>query len=203
MNKLFGICKKCAAGLSKPSKICPRCDSPAILQHPELNSLSIAHIDCDSFYAAIEKRDAPELLDKPVIIGGGRRGVVATACYIARTYGVHSAMPMFQAVKACPDAVIIKPNMEKYVEAGRTIRDMMRAITPLVEPLSIDEAFLDMTGTERLHKAPAALTLARLQKQIEQEIGVTVSVGLSHNKYLAKVASDMDKPNGFFVYRPR
>ena len=169
------------------------------LHHAELFNLAIAHIDCDSFYASIEKRDNPELLDKPVIVGGGARGVVSTCCYIARTYGVHSAMPMFKALQACPDAVVIKPNMAKYSKIGGQVREMMRTLTPLVEPLSIDEAFLDMNGTERLHGTPPAKTLAKLQSDIHRDLGITVSIGLSHNKFLAKLASDFDKPNGFFI----
>lgn len=165
--------------------------------HPELASLTIAHLDCDAFYAAIEKRDDPALADRPVIIGGGRRGVVSTACYVARTYGVRSAMPMFQALKLCPKAVVISPNMPKYAEVSRTIRRMCLDLTPLVEPLSIDEAFLDLAGTTRVHGAPPAIVLSRLQTTIEREVGVTVSIGLSHNKFLAKIASELDKPNGF------
>ncbi|GJL95377.1 MAG: DNA polymerase IV [Hyphococcus sp.] len=170
-----------------------------MVAHPELFDLSIAHLDCDAFYAAVEKRDNPELKDKPVIIGGGVRGVVSTACYVARTYGVRSAMPMFQALKACPDAIVIKPSMTKYGEIGRSIRQMMLSLTPMVEPLSIDEAFMDLTGTARLHGAAPAVTLAKLQADIEATHGITASVGLSHNKFLAKVASDLDKPKGFSV----
>ena len=175
------------------------CASPRVLMHDELEQLSIAHVDCDAFYASVEKRDNPDLHDKPVIIGGGTRGVVATACYIARINGVGSAMPMFKARKLCPDAIIIKPNMAKYAAVGHEIRQLMRAITPLVEPLSIDEAFMDLTGTERLHKQSSAFTMAALAKQIEEEVGITVSVGLSHNKFLAKIASDLDKPRGFSI----
>ncbi len=170
-----------------------------MLGHAELTALSIAHVDCDAFYAAVEKRDDPSLRDKPVIIGGGRRGVVSTACYIARTFGVRSAMPMFKALDACPQAIVIKPDMEKYAIAGRQVREMMRALTPLVEPLSIDEAFLDLTGTERLHGAPPVEVLARFAREVERAVGITVSIGLSHNKFLAKVASDLDKPKGFSV----
>ena len=137
-----------------------RCGSPRLARHPELYRLHLAHIDCDAFYAAVEKRDNPELKDKPVIIGGGKRGVVSTACYIARIKGVRSAMPMFKALEACPEAVVIPPDMEKYVRVGREVRAMMQALTPLVEPLSIDEAFLDLGGTERLHGRPPALVLA-------------------------------------------
>src|SRR5690349_8367464 len=169
------------------------------MAHDELGKLSIAHVDCDAFYASIEKRDDPSLVDKPLIIGGGVRGVVSTCCYIARQYGVRSAMPMFRAKELCPHAVIIPPNMAKYVAVSREIRTLMDQLTPLVEPLSIDEAFLDLTGTEALHKAKPAVVLARFAKRVEQEIGVTISVGLSHNKFLAKVASDLDKPRGFAV----
>ena len=193
------FCRDCFTRLAAAASRCPSCESARIIRHDEALSLSIAHLDCDAFYAAVEKRDDPSLTDKPVIIGGGRRGVVSTACYVARTYGVKSAMPMFKALKACPDAVVIKPSMEKYVAAGRAVREMMQELTPLVEPLSIDEAFIDMTGTERLHGEAPAISLARLQNRIEREIGVTVSIGLSHNKFLAKVASDFDKPRGFFI----
>jgi len=193
------LCRDCFAPALPEDRRCGRCGSPRLKSHDELLSLTIAHIDCDAFYAAIEKRDNPDLRDKPLIIGGGRRGVVSTACYIARTYGVGSAMPMFKALKACPDAVVVKPQMEKYAAAGKEVRALMRDVTPLVEPISIDEAFLDLTGTERLHRMSAAETLMRLALRIEEEIGITVSVGLSHNKFLAKLASDLDKPRGFSV----
>lgn len=169
------------------------------MSHPELHDLHIAHIDCDAFYAAIEKRDNPDLHDKPVIIGGGHRGVVSAACYIARIDGVHSAMPMFKALKACPNAVVIAPNMNKYAEVGRQVREILLSATPLVEPLSIDEAFLDLSGTERVHHGSPATTLVHLVKRIEAEVQVTASVGLSHNKFLAKFASDMEKPRGFKI----
>ena len=170
-----------------------------IISHPELLSLNIAHMDCDSFYASVEKRDCPELSDKPVIIGGGRRGVVSTACYIARIRGVHSAMPMYRALKLCPDAVIIRPRMKLYAEVSLEIRKMMLELTPAVEPISLDEAFLDLGGTQRLHKKPPAVLLAELTNRIKNELGLTGSIGLSHNKFLAKVASDLNKPNGFSI----
>ncbi len=170
-----------------------------LLDHPEMASLAVAHVDCDAFYAAVEKRDRPELRDKPVIVGGARRGVVATACYVARTYGVRSAMPMFKALAACPDAVVIKPDMEKYKIAGRAVRQLMLELTPLVEPLSIDEAFLDLAGTERLHGCAPVEALTRFARKVQTDVGITVSVGLSHNKFLAKLASDLDKPRGFSV----
>ena len=178
---------------------CLACGSPRLLSHPELERLHLAHIDCDAFYAAVEKRDNPELKDKPVIIGGGKRGVVSTCCYIARIRGVRSAMPMFKALEACPEAVVIPPDMEKYVRVGREVRAMMQALTPLVEPISIDEAFLDLAGTELLHGKPPALVLADFARDVERQIGITVSVGLSYCKFLAKVASDMMKPRGFSV----
>ncbi len=195
------LCRDCLSEgnhRSAPAR-CPNCGSPRRLVHPELDQLSIAHIDCDAFYASVEKRDDPALRDQPVVIGGGRRGVVAAACYVARTYGIHSAMPMFKARAACPHVVVIKPNMAKYARIGRQIRAMMQEITPLVEPLSIDEAFLDLSGTDRLHGGSPARTLARLIRRIEQETGLGASVGLSYNKFLAKVASDLDKPRGFAV----
>jgi DNA polymerase-4 len=194
------LCRDCCAtGAGAPPERCPQCGSPRILAHDELFSLSVAHIDCDAFYASIEKRDDPSLNDKPLIVGGMTRGVVATCCYIARQSGVRSAMPMFTAKRLCPDAVVIKPNMAKYVGVSRQVRALMDELTPLVEPLSIDEAFLDLSGTAALHRAPPAVVLARFAKRVETELGITVSVGLSHNKFLAKIASDFDKPRGFFV----
>ena len=194
------ICRECGHQAKlPPHDICPWCKSGQIIQHPELHDLNIAHIDCDAFYASIEKRDNPALLTKPVIVGGGKRGVVAAACYVARIHGVRSAMPMFTALKLCPDAVVIPPRMDAYREAGYAIRTMMLALTPLVEPLSIDEAFLDLSGTSALHGHSPAVSLIRLTQQIAQEIGVSVSVGLAANKSMAKIASDMDKPKGFYV----
>jgi DNA polymerase-4 len=178
---------------------CPSCRSARCIAHPELFSLTTAHMDCDAFYASVEKRDNPDLATKPVIIGGGRRGVVSTACYVARIKGVRSAMPMFQALKLCPEAVVIKPRMEAYVEASRAIRAMMEEMTPGIEPLSLDEAFLDLSGTAKLHGHPPAYMLARLVRRMKTELGLTGSIGLSHNKFLAKVASDLDKPHGFSV----
>ena len=156
-------------------------------------------MDCDAFYASVEKRDNPDLIDKPVIIGGGKRGVVSTACYVARIRGVRSAMPMFKALDLCPDAVVVKPRMSAYAEVSRQVRALMDELTPAVEPLSLDEAFMDLTGTAKLHGAPPAVMLARLVKRMKTELGITGSIGLSHNKFLAKVASDLDKPQGFAV----
>jgi DNA polymerase-4 len=156
-------------------------------------------MDCDAFYASVEKRDNPALRDQPVIVGGGQRGVVSTCCYIARIKGVRSAMPMFQALKLCPEAIVVKPRFSAYTEASRAIRAMMEDLTPAIEPLSLDEAFLDLTGTARLHGAAPAVLLARLTKRMEGELGLTGSIGLSHNKFLAKIASDLDKPRGFSV----
>ena len=192
------LCRDCLTTFPQGHR-CPNCRGPRILAHPELTTLSIAHMDCDAFYASVEKRDNPALRDQPVIVGGGTRGVVSTCCYIARIKGVRSAMPMFQALKLCPEAIVIKPRMEAYVEASRAIRAMMEALTPAIEPLSLDEAFLDLTGTQRLHGAPPAVLLARLVRRMEVELGLTGSVGLSHNKFLAKIASDLDKPRGFSV----
>ncbi|NWG93499.1 MAG: DNA polymerase IV [Parvularculaceae bacterium] len=196
----LALCLDCGARRSEgaPSP-CAACGGRRIIRHPELDRLSVAHVDCDAFYAAIEKRDDPALADRPVIVGGGVRGVVTTACYVARTYGVKSAMPMFKALRACPDAVVIKPNFPKYAAAGRDVRRLMETLTPLVEPVSIDEAFLDLSGTRRVHQMSPAEALAGLQRTIRREIGITVSIGLSFNKFLAKTASDFDKPNGFSV----
>lgn len=195
---MSAICRDCLSETHDDGP-CHLCGSPRVLRHPELFDLAVAHIDCDAFYASVEKRDDPSLADRPVIIGGGKRGVVSTACYLARLHGVRSAMPMFKALKACPDAVVIRPDMAKYVAVSRQIRERFQAVTPLIEPLSLDEAFLDLSGTERLHGGPPALTLARLAQQIREEVGVTVSVGLSDCKFLAKIASDLEKPRGFCV----
>ncbi len=192
------LCRDCLHRFEEGRR-CPLCRSPRVASHPELHALSIAHMDCDAFFAAVEKRDDPALRDVPVIVGGGRRGVVSTACYLARIKGVRSAMPMFQALRLCPEAVVVKPRFAAYLEASRAIRAMMEELTPRIEPLSLDEAFLDLSGTERLHGAPPAVMLARLTRRMERELGLTGSVGLSHNKFLAKVASDLDKPRGFSV----
>lgn len=196
-------CLKDAADTAKGrASRCAACGSPRLARHADLATLTIAHIDCDAFYATIEKRDDPSLADKPLIIGGGKRGVVSTCCYLARTYDVRSAMPMFKALELCPKATVVKPNMRKYVEVGRQVRAAMLALTPQVEPLSIDEAFLDLTGTERLHGMSAARVLAKFARDVERDIGITVSIGLSANKFLAKIASDLDKPRGFAVIGP-
>jgi DNA polymerase IV len=193
------FCRDCLHAFTMQIKRCPNCSSPRLVDHPELHQLAIAHIDCDAFYAAVEKRDKPELRDKPVIIGGGVRGVVSTACYIARIHGVKSAMPMFKALKLCPEAVVVSPDMAKYAKAGNIVREIMFQFTPLVQPVSIDEAFLDLTGTEKLHGTSPALSLAKLVQRIEKEVGITASIGLSHNKFLAKLASDFAKPRGFSI----
>ena len=193
------ICRECLWTGAEAVARCPACGSPRVASDPELDRLSIAHLDCDAFYASVEKRDRPELRDKPVIVGGGVRGVVTTACYVARLYGVGSAMPMFKALKACPDAVVIKPNFAKYAEESRRIFAMVRQLTPLEQTLSLDEAWIDLSGTERLNGGPPALQLIRLQKRIEAETGLTVSIGLAPNRFLAKIASELDKPRGFSV----
>jgi DNA polymerase-4 len=193
------FCRDCLADSAPPAVRCAACGSPRLVRHAELETLSIAHVDCDAFYATIEKRDDPSLAAEPVIVGGGKRGVVATACYVARTFGVKSAMPMFEALRLCPHAKVVRPNMEKYSKAGREVRQMMLALTPLVEPLSIDEAFLDLGGTGRLHGMSPAKALARFASEVEKKLHITVSIGLSCNKFLAKVASDLDKPRGFAV----
>ena len=192
------LCRKCFNTFNEEVR-CPRCSSPLVVSHTELFDLNIAHMDCDAFYASVEKRDNPDLADKPVIIGGGRRGVVSTACYIARIRGVKSAMPMFKALEKCPDAVVIRPRMKIYAEISQQIREMMNDITPLVEPLSLDEAFMDMSGTHKLHGAPPAVMLAKLMDRISGNLGLTGSIGLSHNKFLAKIASDLNKPNGYSI----
>ena len=193
------LCRNCFHMFEEDAPACPSCGHERLVRNSRLAELGIAHLDCDAFFAAIEKRDDPSLKNKPVIVGGGKRGVVATCCYIARLYGVRSAMPMFQALKACPDAVVIKPNSEKYRIAGLQVREKMQALTPMIQPVSVDEAYLDLTGTNTLHKAPPAVSLARLAAEIERDVGITVSIGLSVNKFLAKTASELDKPKGFAV----
>ncbi|HVX91945.1 MAG TPA: DNA polymerase IV [Xanthobacteraceae bacterium] len=195
----MGFCRDCLADVATGVRRCAACASPRVVHHAEIDRLAIAHVDCDAFYATIEKRDDPSLADKPLIVGGGKRGVVATACYIARTYGVRSAMPMFQARRLCPHAVVLPPDMTKYARVGREVRALMLELTPLVEPVSIDEAFMDLSGTDRLHGRSPARSLARFARRVEETLGITVSVGLSENKFLAKIASDLDKPRGFSV----
>ena len=197
---MTALCRDCLwMGQDPPSRRCPACASPRMVVHAHLADLSIAHMDCDAFYASVEKRDRPELRDLPVIVGGGHRGVVTTCCYIARMSGVRSAMPMFKALKLCPKATVIFPDFAKYKTASAAIFAKVRALTPLVQPLSLDEAWIDLSGTEALNGGCPAKVLARLQNEIEQEIGLTVSIGLSANKFLAKIASDLDKPRGFAV----
>jgi DNA polymerase-4 len=194
-----GFCRDCLSDAPETTTRCRACGSPRLMRHKEIEVLSVAHVDCDAFYATIEKRDNPSLADKPLIVGGGRRGVVSTACYIARTFGVRSAMPMFEARRLCPHAEIVPPNMSKYVAVAREVRRLMLDLTPQVEPVSIDEAFMDLSGTTRLHGMPPAKSLARFASAVDAQLGITVSVGLSVNKFLAKIASDLDKPRGFAV----
>ena len=197
------LCRDCLKRRSADIQRCPVCGSPRSVDLASAAGLEIAHVDCDAFYAAVEKRDNPGLRDKPVIVGGpSRRGVVLTCCYLARAYGVRSAMPMGRALALCREAVVIPPDMRKYALVGHDIRALMRGLTPLVEPLSIDEAYLDLRGCQAANRAGAAETLARLARRVESEIGVTVSVGLSDCKFLAKLASDLDKPRGFVLLRP-
>ena len=191
------LCRDCGRLDASAAEACPNCGSTRVLRHPELSRLKIAHVDCDAFYASVEKRDRPELADEPVLVGGRQRGVVATCCYVARRYGIRSAMPMSQALALCPHAVVIKPNMEKYKQVSQQIRQFMREAAPLVEAVSIDEAYLDLSASDK--PEPPARSLARLALQVERKVGVTVSIGLGANKMLAKVASDLGKPRGFCI----
>lgn len=194
-----GFCRDCRRDVPDGSGRCSSCGSPRLLRHSELETLAIAHVDCDAFYASIEKRDNPSLKDKPVIVGGGARGVVLTACYVARTFGIKSAMPMFEARRLCPHATIVSPRMDEYARIGREVRALMSELTPIVEPVFVDEAFMDLSGTSRLHGTSPAKALARFAHEVENDLGITVSIGLSCNKFLAKIASDLDKPRGFAV----
>ncbi|MSQ85515.1 MAG: DNA polymerase IV [Alphaproteobacteria bacterium] len=202
-TSVVSLCRDCLAEFERAQRTCTICGSDRMVSHPELGELTTAHIDCDAFYAAIEKRDNPELIDRPVLIGGGKRGVVSTACYVARKYGPRSAMPMYKALQMCPQAVVIRPNMAKYVEASRQVRAIFDSVTPIVEPLSLDEAFLDVSGTTTLFKRSAAATLAFVAREVERQVRISVSIGLSYNKFLAKIASDLDKPRGFAVIGQR
>lgn len=199
MPRVPGLCRDCCSTEPGEGSACAACGGRRLLRHPELFSLGIAHVDCDAFFASVEKRDRPELAAKPVIVGGGTRGVVAACCYVARTRGVRSAMPMFKALALCPDAVVIRGDHAAYTTEGRRIRAMMGDLTPLVQPLSIDEAALDLRGTEALHRAPPAAMLARLALRVEREVGVTISIGLAANRLMAKLAAERDKPRGFAV----
>ena len=191
------LCRDCCAAID--ASPCPHCGGLRLIRHAELFTLAIAHIDCDAFYASVEKRDRPELAGRPVLVGGGTRGVVTAACYVARMSGCRSAMPMFKALKACPDAVVIRPDFAKYTAASRAIRAHMARLSPLVQPLSIDEAVVDLSGTAALHGAPPAVVLARFARDVEAEQGLTVSIGLAPNRLLAKLAAGRDKPRGFAV----
>src|SRR3989440_11553096 len=194
-----GFCRDGRRDVPEQAARCSACGSPRVLHHAEIDTLAIAHVDCDAFYATIEKRDDPTLADKPVIVGGGQRGVVLPAGYVARTFGVRSAMPMFEARRLCPHASVVRPDMEKYARVGRQVRELMFKLTPLVEPVSIDEAFMDLSGTARLHGMSPAKALASFAGEVETSLGITVSIGLSSNKFLAKIASDLDKPRCFAV----
>ncbi len=160
----------------------------------------IIHVDMDAFYASVEQHDHPDLAGKPLIVGGDpkRRGVVSAASYEVRRYGVHSAMPMVQAVRLCPAAIILPVRMARYVEVSRKIRAIFECYTPLVEPLSLDEAFLDVTGSIGLFGSAEEIGRA-IKKAIQDELGLTGSVGIAPNKFLAKLASDLDKPDGFVI----
>jgi len=195
-----GFCRDCDALVAAGAgAVCSGCGGRRIVRHAELFDLHVAHVDCDAFFASVEKRDRPDLATRPVLVGGGNRGVVTAACYVARLYGVRSAMPMWKALKACPDAVVIRPDFAKYTAAARQVRALMQRMTPLVQPLSVDEAVLDLAGTQALHGAPPAIVLARFARAVEAQVGITISVGLAPNRMLAKIAAGRDKPRGFCV----
>jgi DNA polymerase-4 len=162
----------------------------------------ILHLDMDAFYAAIEQRDDPALQGRPVVVGGrGRRAVVAAASYEARRFGVRSAMPMFEARRRCPQAVVVAPRMDRYREVSRTVMGILREFSPLVEPVSIDEAFVDLAGTERLWGPPEAVAAA-IKERIRAALGLTASIGVAPVRFLAKIASDLHKPDGLTVIAP-
>ena len=194
------LCRDCCATIDGSATVCGRCGGTRLLPHAEVETLGIAHVDCDAFYASVEKRDRPELVREPLIVGhAGGRGVVVTACYVARTFGVRSAMPMFQALELCPHGTVIAPDMAKYKRVSEAIRAIFASTTAIVEPVSLDEAYLDLTDDHRIQASSAAEGLAAMSKRIESEIGITVSIGLAGNKFLAKLASELQKPRGFSV----
>ena len=167
-----------------------------------MNHPSIIHLDMDAFYPAVEVLDNPELRGKPVIVGGSReRGVVSSASYEARRFGVHSAQPTATAARLCPNAIFLRGRMHRYREVSKQIFEIFLRFTPLVEPLSIDEAFLDVTGSERLLGDPVEIAKA-VKATVRGEIGLTVSAGVAPSKFVAKIASDMDKPDGLTVVDP-
>jgi len=198
MGSPLAFCRDCDSETAR--RPCPHCGSVRIVSHPELFTLTIGHVDCDAFYASIEKRDHPEWRDLPLIVGGGVRGVVSTCCYIARIYGVRSAMPMYKARQLCPQAIVVPPDMRKYVAVSRQMRGMMEELTPLMQMQSVDEAVLDLAGTQSLHHAPPAIVLNRLARRVEAELGITISIGLGPNRLLAKLAAERGKPRGFFTF---
>jgi DNA polymerase-4 len=194
------LCRDCCELTEPEAGLCGYCGSRRLRWHEELEELGLAHIDCDAFYASVEKRDDPKLQNVPVIVGHpGGRGVVTTACYIARRFGVRSAMPMFQAIERCPQATIIPPDMAKYRRVSAEIRAILEGATEVIEPVSLDEAYLDLSPENLLGEVPAAQALALISRRVEREVGITVSIGLSANKFLAKLASEMEKPRGYSV----
>ena len=194
------LCRDCCEIVEAVRGVCALCGSARLLTHADVAHLTIAHIDCDAFYASVEKRDRPEIRELPLIVGhAGGRGVVTTACYIARTYGVRSAMPMFKAMEACPHAVVIQPDMAKYKSVSSEIRAIFLAATDVIEPVSLDEAYLDLAEENRHEGPTAASALAWISNRIVREVGITVSIGLAPNKFLAKLASELQKPAGFSV----
>lgn len=194
------VCRDCCLMFDTGASRCPGCGGARLVADDELASLTVAHVDCDAFYASVEKRDRPELANEPLIVGHpGGRGVVTTACYMARKFGVRSAMAMFQALERCPGAVVIPPDMPKYKAVSGDIREIFLAETDVIEPVSLDEAYLDLALEHRLGAGIPAQALARIAQRVEAEVGITVSIGLSANKFLAKLASEMKKPRGFSV----
>lgn len=198
---MLTLCRDCAALVDRDfeaPRACAACSSRRVVEHEELDTLDIAHVDCDAFYASVEKRDDPSLRDKPVIVGHpGGRGVVTTCCYIARTFGPRSAMPMFKALALCPQAVVIPPNMAKYKVVSREIRAILADISDCIEPVSMDEAYLDLSAEHHQAQGHPAQSLAQAALRVERDVGITISVGLSYNKFLAKLASDLQKPRGY------
>ena len=163
-------------------------------------SRQIIHVDMDAFYASVEQLDNPDLIGKAVIVGGDpkQRGVVSAASYEARKFGVHSAMPMSQAIRLCPNAIVLPVRMKRYVELSQQIHTIFEKFTPQIEPISLDEAFLDVAGSLQLFGSSEKIG-RDIKYQIKEQLGLVASVGIATNKFLAKLASDLDKPDGFVV----
>lgn len=199
INKNEVICCSCLKTQSELNFFCNFCYSARLLSYQNLCNLNIAHIDSDAFFAVVEKATVPELKNIPIIISSSNYGIVTTACYQARKFGIYSTMPVKKALSLCPKAKVVTPNMNKYKLYSKKIYTILLEYTPIIEQASIDEYYLDFSGTQKLHKANAYTLMRNIAEKIYNELDITVSIGLSYCKYLAKFASDMKKPFGFSI----